>query len=156
MKRYRSRSSRIPPRTVIAVKPVEGETAAPRIRIGRLMARRWQQRLMRIPRWGRVLMVGIMALAVTLLIFPQVDAIYLDYFFNKDTVIIPAYVSASVGLAMYGVGWFLIVGSRGVGPEEQVSSSPALVWYIGLGVLALVGCTLLLLNGLTLIDAAAG
>ena len=156
MKRPRAHPSRIPPRPVTVAKPVEDEGTVPRIRTGRLMALRWQKRLITIPRWGRMLIVGILALAVTLLIFPQVDSIYVDYFFNKDTVIIPAYVSAGIGLAMYAAGWMLIVGTRGLRPEEQVSSSPALVWYIGLGVLALVVCTLLLLQGLTLVDTAAG
>ncbi len=53
-------------------------------------------------------------------------------------------------LPMYVVGWFLVVGSTAYKPSEQVSSSPALLWYIGLGVLALVMCTTLLLYGLTL------
>lgn len=158
MKRPRANPSRIPPRSdpPPAAAATEGEPRRYRIRTGRETARRWQQSLSKLPRWGRMLLVGILALAVTLLIFPQVDEIYLTYFYNPSTVVIPSYVSAGVGMLMYMAGWFLIVGSRTNKPQEQVSSSPALLWYIGLGALALVLCTVLLLHGLTLTDVAAG
>lgn len=155
MTRRRANPSLIPPRPMVEM-TVEDEAAAPRIRTGRLMAQRWQKSLSGIPRWGRILIVAIISLAVTLIVFPQVDSIYLYYFFNKDTVIIPAYISAGIGMVMYVAGWFLVVGSTAYKPNEQVSSSPALLWYIGLGVLALVMCTTLLLYGLTLTDTVAG
>ena len=155
MKRYRANPSRIPPRPAIEKSYEPGE-GAPRIRTGREMAKRWQKSLSAIPRWGRILIVAIISLAVTLSVFPQVDSIYLYYFYNESTVIIPAYISAGLGMVMYVIGWLLIVGSTAYKPHEQVSSSPALLWYIGLGLLALVACTILLLYGLTLTNAAAG
>lgn len=155
MKHPRANPSRIPPRA--APEPVvEMTNEKPLVRTGRLTALRWQKSLSGIPRWGRILIVMIMALATTLLLFPQVDAIYLDYLFDESTIMLPALVSAGFGLTMYMAGWFLVVGSRGSTPQEQVSSSPALLWYIGFGVLALVVCTVLLLHGLTLTDAMAG
>lgn len=157
MKHPRANPSRIPPREAPAPSAEVGVLdAQPRVRTGRLTAQRWQKSLSGIPRGGRILIVMIMALATTLLLFPQVDAIYLDYFFNENTLMIPALVSAGFGLAMYMAGWVLVVGSRGSTPQEQVSGSPALLWYIGFGVLALVLCTVLLLHGLTLTDAMAG
>jgi hypothetical protein len=144
MKRYRANPSRIPPRPVVEQAVID-ENAPPRIRTGHELAKRWQKSLSGIPRWGRILIVAIISLAVTLFVFPQVDSIYIHYFFNEDTVIIPAYISAGLGMVMYVVGWFLVVGSTAYKPHEQVSSSPALLWYIGLGVLALVACAILLL-----------
>jgi hypothetical protein len=155
MKRPRANPSRIPFRPVVE-KPAPDDDSAPRIRTGHQLAKRWQKSLAGIPRWGRILIVAIISLAVTLFIFPQVDSIYLYYFYNENTVIIPAYISAGIGMMMYVIGWFLIVGSTAYKPHEQVSSSPALVWYIGLGVLALVGCTVLLLYGITLTSGATG
>jgi hypothetical protein len=155
MKRYRANPSRIPARPAIETS-VNDETAVPRIRTGREIARRWQKSLSAIPRWGRILIVAIISLAMTLFVFPQVDSIYIHYFYNENTLIFPAYISAGIGLLMYVIGWFLIVGSTAYKPHEQVSSSPALLWYIGLGVLALVACTILLLYGLTLTNGAAG
>lgn len=155
MKRPRANPSRIPPRPVVEM-PVEQEGSEPRIRTGREMARRWQKSLSRIPRWGRILIVAIISLATTLAVFPQVDSIYIQYFFNENTRILPSYISAGIGMIMYLFGWFLLVGSTAYKPHEQVSSSPALLWYIGLGVLALVACTVLLLYGLTLTSGATG
>jgi hypothetical protein len=124
--------------------------------MGREMAKRWQKSLSGIPRWGRMLIVAVMSLAVTLIIFPQVDLIYMDHFFNLDTVIIPSYVSAGIGMLMYVAGWVLVVGWGDNKPHEQVSSSPALLWYIGLGALALIVCMVLLLHGLALMSGPSG
>ena len=156
MTRHRAHLSRIPPRPPVQTQTVDHETAAPRFGIGREMAKRWQKSLSGIPRWGRMLIVAVMSLAVTLVIFPQVDLIYMDHFFNFDTVIVPSYVSAGIGLLMYIAGWFLVVGWGDNKPHEQVSSSPALVWYIGLGALALIVCMVLLLHGLTLMSGSSG
>lgn len=155
MTRRRANPSRIPPRPIME-QTIQPETGAPRIRTGHQTAKRWQKSLSGIPRWTRILIVAVISLAVTLVIFPQVDSIYLNYFFNNDTISLPAYVSAGIGLLMYAAGWLLIVGSTAYKPHEQVSSSPALLWYIGLGVLALVVCTGLLLYGLTLTATPAG
>ena len=154
MTRRRANTSRIPPRAAMD-QTVEPENGAPRIRTGHQMTQRWHKSLSAIPRWGRILIVAVMSLAVTLVIFPQVDTIYLTYFFNKDTIIIPAYVSAGIGLMMYVAGWFLVVGSTANKPHDQVSGSPVLLWYIGMGVLALVVCTGLLLYGLMLTAVVA-
>jgi hypothetical protein len=155
MKHPRANPSRIPSRPASAP-VVETTDNVPRVRTGRLTALRWQKSLSGIPWLGRLLIATIIALATTMMIFPQVDAIYLDYFFNENTIVVASLVSAGVGLMMYMAGWMLIVGSRSAPPEEQVSSSPALLWYIGFGVLALVLCTVLLLHGLTLTDTLAG
>jgi hypothetical protein len=153
MTRRRAHLSRIPARPRA---DADSESLVSRFPIGHQMAQRWQKSLSGIPRWGRMLIVAVMSLGVTLAIFPQVDSIYMDRFFDYSTVVVPSLVSAGFGLLMYLAGWILVVGSGGNKPDEQVSSSPALLWYIGLGALALIVCMVLLLHGLTLMDASSG
>ncbi len=67
--------------------------------------------LFNLPRSVRIVLNGVFALSVTLALFPVVDEIYLRLFFNESTVLVPALVSVSFGLAMYLAGWMLIATS---------------------------------------------
>jgi hypothetical protein len=69
------------------------------------LSQRLVARILALPRLARVLLVGLFALAVTLSLSPLVDYIYIEYFFNMDTRILPALVSAAVGLGIYVLGW---------------------------------------------------
>ncbi|MBZ0302122.1 MAG: hypothetical protein K8J31_20395, partial [Anaerolineae bacterium] len=70
-------------------------------------------RIVGIPRLIRVLLVALFALAVTLSVSPLVDIIYDRHFFSVHTVMIPALVSSGLGLVMYMLGWWLMVGTVG-------------------------------------------
>lgn len=74
------------------------------------------------------------ALAVTYLLFPIVDLIYMEYFFSVDTVIVPSLVTATVGVVMYMLGWYLLVGNANTRPEMRLVT----LWYLILGILAVV------------------
>ncbi len=117
-------------------------TSAP----GRLA--RFGNRLSRLPRLVRILLVGVFALAVTLSLSPLVDLIYDRYFFSAQTVIVPALVTATVGLIAYMLGWWLMVGTVGEQPEARA----AMVWYFGIGVLAVIIVAYLILTGVSLLN----
>jgi hypothetical protein len=100
-------------------------------------------RLASLPRLSRIALAALFALAVTLVVFPLVDSIYLQTFFDERTRMIPALVSAGVGAVMYAIGWRLLVGYVG----ETPTARPAIVWYVGVGMAALIAVALLLLYG---------
>ncbi len=105
-------------------------------------------RLVALPRVARVLIVALFALMVTLALSPLVDTIYLTYFYSYETRIIPSLVSASFGLVVYVIGWWLMVGTLGERPIARI----ALLWYCGTGLLALLVVVFLLLRGVTLLS----
>ncbi|MCU0496919.1 MAG: hypothetical protein MUF87_06160 [Anaerolineae bacterium] len=83
------------------------------------------RRLLRLPRLLRIILIFVPTFAVTLVIAPVIDALYLRYFFTPETRILPSLVIAGVALVMYMIGWVLIVGTSGEQPEER----QAAVWY---------------------------
>lgn len=93
------------------------------------LAYRLLERLLSLPRLARIGLAGVFALALTLLLIPVIDGIYLQYFYSPDTRDVAAYVGASIGVVMYLLGWRLIVGSAG----ESPSVSRAVVWYVSFG-----------------------
>ena len=101
-----------------------------------------------LPRLIRVLMVGVFALAVTLSLSPFVDYVYDRYFFSLETVLLPALISSAFGLVMYMVGWWLIVGTVGEKPEARA----AMLWYVGIGLVAVIVVAYLLVIGVSLLN----
>lgn len=93
------------------------------------LAYRLLERLLSLPRLARIGLAGVFALALTLLLIPVIDGIYLQYFYSPDTRGVAAYVGASIGVVMYLLGWRLIVGFAG----ESPSVSRAVVWYVSFG-----------------------
>lgn len=83
------------------------------------------RRLLRLPRLLRIMLVFLPTFAVTIVITPVIDALYLRYFFTPETRILPSLLTAGVALVMYMIGWVLIVGTTGEKPEER----QAAVWY---------------------------
>lgn len=86
------------------------------------------------PRMVRIVVVALFALAVTLVMSPIVDGVYLRYFFSRATRIVPSLVSAAFGSLMYLLGWWLLVGVE----VDEVHSRWLVLWYLSLGLLALL------------------
>ncbi|MBZ0279665.1 MAG: hypothetical protein K8L97_02915 [Anaerolineae bacterium] len=101
---------------------------------------RW---ILELPRFVRFLVVGIFALAVTIAASPLVDNIYLRYLFNEQTVVLPSLVSVGLGVIMYLLGWWLIVGTVG----ETAPTRKAVLWYVGIGMLSVFLVIILIING---------
>jgi len=102
-----------------------------------------------MPRIVRILIAGFFALVVTAAIFPIVDRVYLDYFYNPDAPpTLAAVISAIIGGLMYAVGWRLIVGTIG----EEIPARKAVLWYFVIGLFALVIVVLLIVQGISMTD----
>lgn len=94
--------------------------------------------LLEMPRIARIFVVTFFALALTLVLSPIIDAIYLDRFFDERTVIVPSLVAAAFGFVMYAVGWVLVVGWQGSDQRPRAS----IFAYVLVGMLAVVGVIL--------------
>lgn len=92
------------------------------------------QSLLNFPRITRIIIAGVFAISLTLALSPVIDRLYEQYFYSEDTLILPAIVSALLGLLMYIVGWFAIVGVAG----EKILPSKAIVIYLISGMIAVV------------------
>lgn len=111
-----------------------------------------------LPRLVRILLVALLALMVTLAISPMVDEIYFNTLFTpiydlspSVARVLPSLVTAAVGLTMYTLGWWLIVGTVGESPQARL----AILWYVGVGILALVVVVILIIRGVTLLNFVA-
>lgn len=107
-------------------------------------------RLLQLPRFVRILIVIVIAVLVVLPIIPTIDAVYVDYFFSPDTVIVPSLVLAAVGLLMYLAGWRWFVGTVGEPPPMR----RVLWWYFGIALLAVMIDVILIVQGLAMVRAA--
>jgi|FLYN01.1.fsa_nt_gi hypothetical protein len=101
-------------------------------------------KLLRLPRLGRIGLTTLFALAVTLALSPIIDSIYLRYLFTPETVLFPALASAGFGLAMYIVGWLLMIGPVG----EALPARTVILWYVGVGILAVLLVLVWLITGI--------
>lgn len=83
----------------------------------------WWQRVaypvLRLPRLARIALVTIAALGVALLIFPLVDRVYLENFYDPATAGLPALGIAAVGLLVYALGWGLLLGLDRAAPPAR-------------------------------------
>lgn len=96
------------------------------------------------PRFIRIAIISVFALAVTALVFPLVDFIYMSNFFSEETRILPSFVSAAFAIITYILGWWLIVGMRGERRPERIA---AIFIYIIFGFLVMVFVLILMVNG---------
>lgn len=96
---------------------------------------RWAFKLSRI---GRIFVCAVIALAAILSIRPLIDLIYLDYFYDPGTVIVPAWIATAVGIAVYAVGWRLVVGMAGETPQPGRAAAYYLVIGAGLVIYVVV------------------
>jgi hypothetical protein len=95
------------------------------------------------PRWLRIVLVSVVALAVTLAVFPVVDELYIRFLFNDATRLLPSFVSTGFGIVMYIWGWRLIIGT--IGEEQPVRL--AVFWYLVIGILVILLVIGLFLQG---------
>ncbi len=102
------------------------------------------ERVIRLPRALRVVIAALFALTTTLLLTPVIDLIYVDNFFDRSTVILPALISSALGLVVYVIGWRLIIGTVG----ETPAARPATLIYLLVGSLALALVIVLVVYGL--------
>ncbi|MBZ0290717.1 MAG: hypothetical protein K8I30_24035 [Anaerolineae bacterium] len=109
---------------------------------------RWIERMLHLPRFVRVVLCAVLALAVTLALSPLIDEIYLRFFFSSQTVIVPALISAAFGLLMYMLGWWLVIGTVGEMPPIRMG----VLWYIVVGLLAVSVVVILVFRGVTLLN----
>ena len=104
--------------------------------------------LLCLPRPARIGVAALLALAVTLALSPVIDALYLRFFFDDATRGLPALIAAGFGLAMYRVGWWVLVGTRG---EQPARHRRALLWYLVIGAAALALVAIFLVQGFSLL-----
>lgn len=110
--------------------------------------RRALSALLNLPRLVRVLIAAFFALTVALVI--SLILFYESIFYNRDLLVLLAIIALAFGLAMYLVGWQLIVGTIGERPPVR----PAILWYVGIGLLSIFVIILWLIQ-LTVIGAGA-
>ncbi len=111
-----------------------------------------------LPRLVRIMLVALLALMVTLAISPMVDEIYFNTLFTplydiapSVARLLPSLITAAVGLTMYALGWWLIIGTVGESPQARL----AILWYVGIGILALLVVIILIIRGVTLLNFVA-
>jgi hypothetical protein len=102
-------------------------------------------RLLKLPRFARIVIAGIFALATTLALSPLVDYVYLSYMYTEESRLLPSLVSAGAGLGMYLIGWWLYVG----GVDQLPPARRALLLYVMVGIFIAVLVIILALAGLS-------
>jgi hypothetical protein len=107
-------------------------------------------RILNLPRVARISLIGGFALTTTLAVSPLVDEIYLRFFFDESTRIVPSFVSVSIGLVMYLVGWKWVIGTIGESPQVETK----IIWYFAIGAMSLILVLVWLLRLLTLGNAS--
>ncbi|MAU11163.1 MAG: hypothetical protein CL607_15190 [Anaerolineaceae bacterium] len=129
----------------------EAQASEPQQRIGPFasmsnalanLASRFIQR----PRLLRIILVALIALSWVMLVFPLVDLVYFNYFFDVETRAVPAYVTAGIGLLIYMLGWYWLVGT--VGLRDRMRARPVAGLYLLLGLLVFVVDVCLVIYGL--------
>lgn len=114
-----------------------------------------QNRVAFLPRLVRIMLASAFAMAVLIALFPLIDELYVRYFFNPDTVMLPSLVGVGVAGMMYIWGWILLVGT--VGDEKiKQTASPMLIVYFIIGLAAVLADILLIVHGLSLTETFAG
>jgi hypothetical protein len=106
-------------------------------------------KLLKLPRFVRIVIACIFALTTTLALSPLVDYIYLSYMYTEESRLFPSLVSAGAGLLMYLVGWWLFVG----GVDEAPPARRALLLYVMVGVLIVCLVIVLALAGFSSANA---
>lgn len=107
--------------------------------------------LMQRPRLLRIGVVFVFALASTLAVFPLVDQLYVRWFFDENTVGLPALASAGIGAMMYVLGWVVFVGTAGDTPRIRW-----ITWvYLAIGLLALIVDLVLIVHGSAILNATS-
>jgi hypothetical protein len=114
-----------------------------------MVGERWMQRVLNLSRIKRILFVGGVALLTGVVAQPVVDAVYLNFFYDPRTVVVPSIVTAIVVLIVYLIGWQLVVGTVG----ESKTPRPPVLWYL-IGALLITITALLWIARLLLLHSA--
>ena len=91
----------------------------------------------------RIIIISLFGVALTAAVFPIVDYVYITRFFDESTRIVPSFVSVGIGIIMYGIGWWLLVGIRGEKRPERI----AVIIYMLAGIVIVLFVFILLING---------
>jgi zinc transporter ZupT len=83
---------------------------------------RFTARTIQMPRMVRIIFVILFAVNVTLLVTPVIDNLYITYFFDWNTRILPSLVSAGAGFLVYLIGWVLLIGIGKSTPQARLST----------------------------------
>jgi len=98
--------------------------------------------LLQLPRSARLALTAVFALAVTLVMALLV--FYESIFYTNSLLNVLMLVCVGFGMAMYVAGWQLYIGPVGETPPARL----AVLWYVGLGALAIFLVTLWFLQGI--------
>jgi hypothetical protein len=101
------------------------------------------RQLAALPRLVRILLCAWVGIVVTAAVSAVVDYLYLNFLFDESTRILPSLVSAGIGIIVYGIGWWLMVGSIGA----QTSVRRASIWYLLVGVLITLFLIVIAISG---------
>jgi len=92
--------------------------------------------LLTLPRYPRLALILFLSLNITMSLFPIVDELYIRFFFDPATVMLPSFVSVGFGVVYYVLGFIWVV-------NRWLKSRPP---YIRIFVLLLIGFCSLALN----------
>lgn len=114
-------------------------------------AHRAISRILGWPRLARIVLVSLFTLAVALLLQPIIDNLYLTYFFPWESQIvtdfqrqIPSLITAGIALAIFALGWWLLIGFAGTIPPPRM----AVLIYFLVGVAILLLAIMQIVSGL--------
>lgn len=93
----------------------------------------WAARLARVSHLGRIVLGFAITLVLAILAWVIVDRVVINEYGNMTST----YVAVAVGLAVYGAGWWALVGFDG-DPRRPWQAGPAAVWFVAAGVAGLV------------------
>ncbi len=105
----------------------------------------WAIRLDRLPRTARIVLSFLVTLILTAVVSVIVDRALLKDI--SDSGMTPALVAVAVGVALYFVGWWALVGFDG-DPGAVWQAGATAVLYVSLGVAGLIVLVMLILVGL--------
>jgi hypothetical protein len=128
------------------LKPPSQPTQPPRQDLANLT--RW---ILHLPRIIRIILCAVFSFAITLGINPIIDYLYVAFIYRDDTELelfihsrLPTFIEIGFGLLMYVFGWLYIIGTRGETPPAR----PAVLWYFGIGLLAVFLVFLWVIQGM--------
>lgn len=104
------------------------------------------RKILGLSRILRIVITGIFSVALTAAVFPLIDEIYITRFFDERTRILPSFVAVAIGIIMYGVGWYLLIGTRGEDRPQRI----AVLFYVLAGICVLLFVSYLIINGYSL------
>lgn len=105
----------------------------------------WAIRLDRLPRTARIALSLVITLILTAVVSVIVDRVLLSDMADSGTT--PALIAVAVGVVLYGLGWWALVGFDGA-PGAAWRAGAAAVLYVSAGVAGLIVLVVLILVGL--------